>query len=81
MQIIFLNNFCVVKAENLCFKATCVVDLTDILTYKVTNLEHLTFDNLLREADRGFFLPDSFILSENASNECSFIKIGGIIRR
>ena len=48
-----------------------VVGLTDILTYKASN-----FNNSLREADRGFFLPDSFSLSENASNECSFIKIG-----
>ena len=44
--------------------------MTDILTSKVSN-----FNNSIHEVDRRIFLPDSFVLSEDASNEYIFIKI------
>jgi len=48
--------------------------MTDYLTSKLANLK---LNNSFRRADRRVFLPDSFVLSENASNEYIFIIISG----
>src|SRR5436190_5461838 len=64
--------FCITNNE------ISVQEISRILSVKKNKYSiPLTVKISLQMAERRFFLPDSFILDENASNECSFIKIGG----